>query len=222
MQDGIIAGTGNSRYPKTVAEALTLYPTYQDFIASLIAGTFPIDLNGINSTGWTQEGTPLNKANLLTDATASLIGLSSDATPNDAFQTLRNLVVTAQITADGKSRLVVGTYTGNAPLSGFQEETDYSQKISLSFLPKAVFVLQAGYRLENNDHYNGQYYVCGGLAVTNHPAEYQPPSSSAKHTILSVAANGFFVHSWKDSIGGDSYYIAANNGGAIYHYIALG
>lgn len=33
----------------------------------------------------TQEGTPLNKASLLTDATAALYGLGTDAVPNDVF-----------------------------------------------------------------------------------------------------------------------------------------
>lgn len=36
----------------------------------------------------TQEGTPLNKASLLKDATASLLGLSTDAVPDDAFVAL--------------------------------------------------------------------------------------------------------------------------------------
>lgn len=36
-----------------------------------------------------QEGTPLNKANLLTDETAQAMGLTSDATPNDAFSRLQ-------------------------------------------------------------------------------------------------------------------------------------
>lgn len=63
MQDGIIAGNGSSRYLKTVAAALSLYPTYEDFITALIAGTFPIDLNGINEAGWSRQGTPLNKRN---------------------------------------------------------------------------------------------------------------------------------------------------------------
>lgn len=36
----------------------------------------------------TEEGTPLNKANLLTDAVAEFLGLSNTATPNDAFDVL--------------------------------------------------------------------------------------------------------------------------------------
>ena len=91
MQDGIIAGNANSRYLKTVTSALSLYPDYESFMAALIAGTFPIDLNGINTGGWTQQGTPLNKANLFSDLTASALGLSASNTPNDALAKLKEL-----------------------------------------------------------------------------------------------------------------------------------
>lgn len=60
----------------------------------------------------TVEGTPLNKANLLTDSTASSIGLSASATPNQAFQTLRNLISTAQNTANGRAKIEFGSYVG--------------------------------------------------------------------------------------------------------------
>lgn len=49
----------------------------QDNIYDLVRADEPI-----------QEGTPLNKANLLTDETAQAMGLTSDATPNDAFSQL--------------------------------------------------------------------------------------------------------------------------------------
>lgn len=93
MQDAIIKGIGNSRYLKTVGEALSLYPTYEDFLQAMIAGTFPVDFNGINKDGWTQQGTPLNKANLLSDTVISTLGLSTGAnsTPNDAFNVLANI-----------------------------------------------------------------------------------------------------------------------------------
>lgn len=92
MQDGIIKGTGNSRYLKSISNFLTQYPTYQDFVAALVAGTLPIDLNGINETGWDQLGTALNKANLLSDETAELLGLPNTAVPDDAFNTLADTV----------------------------------------------------------------------------------------------------------------------------------
>ena len=93
MQDAIMKGSGNSRYLKTVGEALSLYPTYEDFLQAMISGTFPVDFNGINKDGWTQLGTPLNKANLLSDTVISTLGLSTgvNSTPNDAFNVLANI-----------------------------------------------------------------------------------------------------------------------------------
>lgn len=90
MIDSKLAGTGNSRFLKSVSNFKTLYPTYDDFVAALIAGTLPIDLNGINPDGWTQQGTPLNKANLLSDDVANGLGLVDDATPNGAFNAIIN------------------------------------------------------------------------------------------------------------------------------------
>lgn len=91
MQDGIIKGTGNSRYLKSISNFLTQYPTYQDFVAALVAGTLPIDLNGINETGWDQLGTALNKANLLSDETCAALGLPNTAVPDDALKTIKNI-----------------------------------------------------------------------------------------------------------------------------------
>lgn len=86
-------GNGNSRYLKTVGEALSLYPTYEDFMQAMVAGIFPVDFNGINKDGWTQLGTLLNKANLLSDTVISTLGLSTgvNSTPNDAFNVLANI-----------------------------------------------------------------------------------------------------------------------------------
>lgn len=88
MQDGIIKGTGNSRFLKSVPDFLSQYPTYESFVAALAAGTLPVDFNGINETGWQQLGTALNKGNLLSDETAEMLGLPNTATPNDAFSLL--------------------------------------------------------------------------------------------------------------------------------------
>lgn len=88
MTDGIIKSTGNSRYLKSVANFMSLYPTYEDFAAALIAGTLPIDLNGINASGWSQQATPMNKANLLSDSTGAMLGVGSTGTVNTAFSVL--------------------------------------------------------------------------------------------------------------------------------------
>lgn len=103
MQDAVALGTGNSRYLKSVSGFLSLYPTYESFAAALVAGTLPIDLNGINPDGWAQLGTALDKAHLLTDATAALVDLGSEASVNDALATL------AHKAADAERLITYGT-----------------------------------------------------------------------------------------------------------------
>lgn len=97
MLDAIPNGTGNSRYLKSVSDFLSKYPTHEALADALVAGTLPIDLNGFNPGGWAQEGTPLDKANLLTDATAALMGLGDEATPNEMFAALANRIVLSTV-----------------------------------------------------------------------------------------------------------------------------
>lgn len=87
MIDSVLKGTGNSRFLKSAVPAGT---SWADALAMLQAGTFPIDFNGINTEGFQQVGTPLNKANLLKDATAAQIGLPPSATPDGMFRALGN------------------------------------------------------------------------------------------------------------------------------------
>ena len=90
MQDLVIKGTGNSRLLKSVSNFMSLYPTYTDFVQALVAGTLPIDLNGFNSAGVQTQGTPLNKTNLLKDATANKYGLGGNATIDDVLSQIPN------------------------------------------------------------------------------------------------------------------------------------
>ena len=87
MIDSVLKRTGNSRFLKSAVPAGT---SWADALAMLQAGTFPIDFNGINTEGFQQVGTPLNKANLLKDATAAQIGLPPSTTPDGMFQALGN------------------------------------------------------------------------------------------------------------------------------------
>lgn len=137
MTDGVKKGTGNSRYLKTVSNFLKLYPAYEKFAQAFIAGTLPVDFNGINAAGWQTVGTALNKANLLADATATRMGLTAAATPNQAFEKLRALVTTAQNTAGGKAQIATGSYTG----TGKAGEAN-ANVLNFSFAPKLVFVLE--------------------------------------------------------------------------------
>ena len=103
MNDLVIKGTGNSRLLKSVQNFMSLYPTYTDFVQALIDGTLPIDLNGFNSAGVQTQGTPLNKTNLLKDATANKYGLGGNATINDVLN---------QIPTGSFPNMTVGSATG--------------------------------------------------------------------------------------------------------------
>lgn len=117
MTDGVIKGTGNSRYLKSVPNFMALYPTYEAFVQALIAGTLPIDLYGKNSNGWNTQGTDLNKASLLTDAAETAIwGSAANRTVSAALQQLRSIISTAQTSITNlegsRLRATYGTFTG--------------------------------------------------------------------------------------------------------------
>lgn len=94
MIDSVLKGTGNSRFLKSAVPAGT---SWADALAMLQAGTFPIDFNGINTEGFQQVGTPLNKANLLKDGTAGIISLPTSATPDEMFSALARLTGTTYV-----------------------------------------------------------------------------------------------------------------------------
>ena len=118
MKDFVPKGTGNSRFLKSVSNFLSLYPSYEDFVAALVAGTLPIDLNGINAEGVTQVGTGLTKANFLTDATATALELSqADPTVNDALYALSQKTQPAVLNIHTNSGVVVRATKGSKVLS---------------------------------------------------------------------------------------------------------
>lgn len=82
MIDGIIKADGTSRLMRA-----TLPATYDEFKAQAAAGTLPLDVL-FNAEGWNQLPTFLNKSNLLKDATATLFGMGTGATPNDVLSWL--------------------------------------------------------------------------------------------------------------------------------------
>lgn len=136
MKDSILKGTGNSRFLKSAVPAGT---SWADALAMLQAGTFPIDFNGINTEGFQQVGTPLNKANLLKDATAAQIGLPPSTTPDGMFQALGNtgeLHVwrkTVKTSSDTPAGYTLGTAQSNlhVPTSGQTVDFVYSASITV-------------------------------------------------------------------------------------------
>ena len=195
MQDGIIAGNGNSRYLKTVSAALGLYPTYEDFMTALIAGTFPIDLNGINTAGWTQQGTALNKANLLTDATCSELGIAITSTPNDALSKIKSLIDNANTNANARAKIKTGTYIGTGA---------DSSNVNIGVSAKLVIVGNI-----ENAFPSGNF----GIASVFFGWNYQN-----NDPLISISGNSLIVYNSKYNSSG---YVDFNSSGKTYGYAAV-
>lgn len=86
MKDLVTRDTGNSRLLKSSIPAGT---TWEEALALLRAGNFPIDLKGLNSAGVSTAGSAYSKANVLPDSLCSSLGItSSTAEPKDAWNAL--------------------------------------------------------------------------------------------------------------------------------------
>lgn len=157
MKEGIILGTGNSRYLKS---AITEATTWEEFRAALIAGTLPVDLAGINEAGWQQIGDLLGKKVLLEDDTAALYGLDATAVPDEVLALARTLISTAQETADSRSKIETGSYIGTGTYG-----SDNPCSLTLPFPPKFGVIASRwsiGFYLSGSDSmwvmvYNSSY-----------------------------------------------------------------
>ena len=93
----------------------------------------------------TQEGTPLNKANLLSDATAAAIKAllasqtENPATPNEALNILAQAVEDVATVAAGKCSMDTSTYTGNGKYGS-------ANPVTLTFPQKPLLVIVFGYK----------------------------------------------------------------------------
>lgn len=133
MTDTVIKGSGNSRTLKTVPNAMAMYANWTDALQAMIDGTFPIDIGPLNAAGLNVQGTDLNKANLLTDALCTALGLATTATPTQAMEKIRAMAAAAQSTANGRVRIETKSYTGTGK---YGEENPNS--LTFSFAPAIV------------------------------------------------------------------------------------
>lgn len=131
MKDTIIKGTKNSR---SIIGAASIPATWDLARAQLIQSGWPIDLGPLNAAGLTQKGDDLNKANLLKDATAALYGLTAAAVPDDVLAKARTLITAAQTAANGRARVVAGSYAG----TGQAFTRDNPKTLNFGFKPLFV------------------------------------------------------------------------------------
>lgn len=196
MKDFISTNTGNSRYMKA---ALPADCTWEEALDMLRTGDFPFDLNGIGP-GVQQVGTPLNKANLLTDATAALLALAqSDPNVNNALNKIGEKGLTFER----------GQYTGTGT-SGSSNPT----KITFTINPLFVWILYSN-ETANQLDFAGDIHYTAGSNVVLYDNTYNVASWSASNKRLS------FYTTRSDTAANKAKY-QANTSGQVYKWVAIG
>ncbi len=199
MVDTVIKGTGNSRSIRSVPNLAALAPTYEKLLELLTGEGLPVDIGRLNPAGVAVQGTALTKGNLLTDATAEGMGLTGEATPNDALAKLRALVATAQASANQNAKSASGTFIGDG---------GDSKTLTFPFQPKLVVV--SGYAASNA---MSAYVLTLVSGVTK--AEVIIGSSHNYRGNVSWSGNSI---TWSKDYNNYSF----NASGASYVYAALG
>lgn len=222
MIDSVLKGTGNSRFLKSAVPAGT---SWADALAMLQAGTFPIDFNGINTEGFQQVGTPLNKANLLKDATAAQIGLPPSTTPDGMFQALGNTgelhVWRKTVTNKQAGYNLSGVKTNGTLANG---SVGYA-RVDLSY-GSSVSVSSDGYVTIKNQT-NQQFYAAQSsnwpslsgkfIKITSYAGDGSGSPSSANSdfqvgTILHIPSGGNIAHNGSGRIYLTKYQIVTGHG----------
>lgn len=202
MLDMIIKNTGNSRSLRSVANFMTLYPTYEAFVQALVSGTLPVDIGGVNAAGVQQMGTPLNKANLLTDATeVSLWGGAANRTVDQALLRLHQLTVYIQGIAQGRALSTWGSYVGTGTYGQANPNT-----LTFPFQPKLVLI-------------QGNGPAAGFIAAYGVPEVQLFTGVSGAYGTNSIRWSGNNM-SWFQSTANSYYQLNSEN--RTYYYTAIG
>ena len=204
MTDGIQKGSGNAYALQTVANAASLYPTYEQFIQAFATGQLFTDLK-LNPEGWDPLGTSLNKANLLKDATAALYGLGKDAVLDD-------------ILAKPLAQIEIGSYAG----TGKAVTASNPMRLTFTLSPKIIFIFRLNqtnaigsifsrYALYSD---NFQIFLKSqyGIRVYDEPGASYDTYNKTNFEDHAV--------SWYNSSGYEN--LAMNQGNLNYGYIAIG
>lgn len=144
-----------------------------------------------------EEGTGLNKASLLTDATAALFGLTSAAVPDDVLALI----------ATGRAQIEVGTYDGTGTYGSSNKNT-----LTFGFSPKMVIISGNGYSTVGR---GGFPWFTGETSVVGY---WGANSSGLWMDTVTCAWNGNTVQ-W---YSGTDATRQLNQSGKTYYYCAIG
>lgn len=146
-------------------------------------------------------GTPLNKANLLTDVTAAAIAALTSTTPVTPDEALAQLAAAFA----GRAKIETGSYTGTGTYGSSNPNS-----LTFSFIPKFVIVIE-------DYTASGTYQLTNGLFVN--------PGRSGVYQYTSTGAGAALRLTWSDatlSWYGTSALIQLNTNNRNYVYVAIG
>ncbi len=146
----------------------------------------------------TEAGTPLNKANLLSDSSASAINAATGSTPDTPSEAL-NLLATTLGGLAGSAKIETGDYTGNGTTGSSNRTT-----ITFSFTPKLVFIQDASEQALGLPYVWGSAYL---LVVTR--------TTTLTAATASVSGNTLRFY-------GNSAENQLNKSSVVYNWVAIG
>lgn len=159
-----------------------------------------------------QIGTPLNKATLLTDETATALGLAQgDPTVNDALAALKSFIEENATAIANGTKIATGSYTGTGTYGSSNKNT-----ITFNFKPKLVII-------------NGQVGMSGYAGTTIMVRGYNYGScffgsSNTYNNSNAGSCNPTLVWGEKDIAFYSTVdeYTQLNYNGRKYSYVAIG
>lgn len=220
MNDTIPKGTRNSR---SILGGLDIPDDPAEAIALLKSAGWPIDMGQLNPLGCLQIGTGYTKGEVLPSDLQSALSLPDNATPAQALEKLRQMVVV-------KSQIATGSYVGSGGYGAGSPN-----QLTFPFEPKAIFmfdsqsapILQSDAKGVNSP----QFSVTNQLttAFQDRVLFHIQPSTS-DYTCRAMArksSDGKTIY-WYMEIRysggsrGNTSIIQMNEANKTYHYIAIG
>ena len=149
----------------------------------------------------TQEGTPINKATLLTDEVAALFGLGDAALPNDVLR---------HIWEQNYTRFAYGSYVGDGNYGAANPNT-----LEFGFEPMVVIVAKSE---QESDSISGSIYGTFPWlrGTASAPTSYSDNTGGAAAAVLTWEGNTLSWHSTSTAAR------QLNSAEITYYYAALG
>ena len=160
------------------------------------------------------EGTPINKASLLKDATAALFGLGTDAVPDEVLAKIKELLDGLLTTANSKARIQTGSYTGTGTYGASNPCS-----LTFDFVPQAIIVYGA---VPVKYDYDATSFTFASKNVTTTRAFIGTSSGEIKAEDLYFNFLEKKVTFYVNFVGDDAAKYQCNKSGVKYGYICFG